>query len=107
MISQETAQSIWACYREIAAANKLLDDMKEVRKQEYDTKKDDPTLTDVFGRRQHLELGVPAGRDGHRIFRVAPGLAESVIRAHIANQTAELAEANEQARIELDCVNKS
>jgi hypothetical protein len=60
-----------------------------------------PTLKDAFGRRQHLQLGIPSGENSHRLFQVAPQLAESVIRAHIAKTEAELAEAQEQARLEL------
>jgi hypothetical protein len=100
MITQETAQRIWNCYREIEVSMKLLSDIEETRKDER-IDKYSPTLRDVFGRQRHLELGVPCGQDGHRLFKVAPQLAESVIRAHIANKEAELSEAQEQARIEL------
>ncbi|RJR46037.1 MAG: hypothetical protein C4576_11450 [Desulfobacteraceae bacterium] len=86
--------------REIEAGEKLLADMKETREKER-TRIGEPTLKDAFGRRRHLELGVPSGDNGHRIFQVAPQLAESIIRAHIAHKEAELKEANEQAWIEL------
>lgn len=101
MITQKTAERIWAAYREIAAAEKLLTDTKEVRERECI---DDfaPTLKDAFGHRQHLQLGVPHGENGHRLFYVSPQLAEPVIRAHIAAKHAELVEANEQARLEID-----
>lgn len=105
MLSNETLERIWHCKREIEAGNKLLVDMAEVRKHEEDRcnrlSKTEPTLQDAFGRRRHLELGIPSGENGHRIFQVSPLLAESVIKAHIANKNAELAEATEQARIEL------
>lgn len=105
MITNETLERIWHCKREIEAGNKLLTDMAEVLKQEEERcnrlSKTEPTLRDAFGRRRHLELGIPSGEGGHRIFQVSPILAESVIKAHIANKTAELAEATEQARIEL------
>ncbi len=52
-----------------------------------------PSLRDCFGRRQHLELGIPCGENGHRLLKVDPSLAESVIRAHIANKEAELKQA--------------
>lgn len=101
MITQKTAERIWAAYREIAASEKLLANTKEVREQE---RLDEfaPTLQDAFGHRRHLQLGVPSGENGHRLFYVSPQLAEPVIRAHIAAKRAELAEANEQARLELD-----
>ena len=105
MISNETIERIWHCKREIEAGTKLLVDMAEVRKQEEDRMnrlaKTEPTLKDAFGRRRQLQLGIPSGENGHRLFDVSPQLAESVIKVHIANKTAELAEATEQARIEL------
>lgn len=101
MITKETAERVWLAYREIEAAEKLLDDMKKVRDEEY-LDKMAPTLTDAFGRRQHLQLGIPSGQNGHKLFYVSPLLAEPVIRSHIAAKRAELVEANEQARIELD-----
>jgi hypothetical protein len=102
MVTQETAQRIWNCYREIAASEELLKDMEEAQvKDIFDRDKNSPKLKDSFGQRRHLELGVPCGSDSRRIFRVAPQLARSVIVSHIATQRAELAEANEQARIEL------
>lgn len=102
MITQETASAIWSAYREIAAAEKLLADMDEIRNQPFsDRDKYAPTLKDAFGRRQHLQMGIPSGENGHRIFEVSPVLAESVIRAHIAKQKVVLVEANERARIEL------
>lgn len=105
MLSDETLERIWACKREVVAGQKLLDDMAETRKREEERahrfSKTEPTLKDAFGCRRHLQLGVPSGEGGHRLFDVAPQLAESIIRAHIANKMAELTEATEQARIEL------
>lgn len=103
MITQETAAALWCAYREIAASEKLLADMKEEREKPFtDRDKYAPTLKDAFGRKQQLQLGIPSGSNGHRIFDVNPELAESVIRAHIAKKQAELVEANERARIELN-----
>lgn len=104
MITKETAERIWIAYREIAASEKLLGDMKTEREKEYPVDTMAPTLDDAFGRRQHLQLGIPSGQNGHRLFYVSPLLADPVIRAHIAAKRAELAEANEQARLELDIV---
>lgn len=61
----------------------------------------DPNPRDPFGRQRNLQLGIPSGEHSQRLFDVAPRLAISVIRAHIAEKQRELAEANEQARIEL------
>jgi len=101
MITQKTAADIWHCYREISASEKLLADMAKEKKNNRDDQHS-PSLRDAFGRRRCLQLGVPSGEDGHRLFQVAEDLAESVIRAHIAKKRAELVETNERARIELD-----
>ena len=73
--------------------------MAEAIKWEND--KTAPTLKDAFGRRRHLQLGIPSGENSHRLFDVPPPLAESVIRAHLAEQRKQLLLANERARIEL------
>lgn len=100
MITKETCQLIWSAYREIEAGEKLLADMEDIRSRE-NLDKHAETLRDHFGKRRHLQLGIPSGESSHRILDVSPVLAESVIRAHIANKRAELAQAQERARIEL------
>lgn len=97
MITKETAARIWNCYREIENGSKLLSDMQQAQKDGTD-----PNPRDTWGRHRCLQLGVPSGENSHRLFDVQPKLAQSVIRAHIAEKERELAEANEQARIELD-----
>lgn len=101
MISQETAGQIWNCYREIEAGEKLLADMASTKAERERGESKTKRLRDAFGRERGLTLGVPCGDDSHRILDVAPDLAVSVIRAHIANRQAELVEANEIARNEL------
>lgn len=100
MITKETAAQIWECYREMAAAEKLLTDIAKERK---DSRHDDyqPRLSDAFGNKRLLQLGIPSGDSCHTLYGVSTDLAESVIRAHIANKKAELTNANEKARIEL------
>jgi hypothetical protein len=100
MITKETCSDIWAAYREIEGGEKLLADMKAERSRNQ-ADKHAATLRDSFGRVRQLQLGIPSGENGHRLFDVSPILAESVIRAHIENKRAELVEANERARIEL------
>lgn len=100
MITRDTAAAIWNAYREIEAGEKLLSDMAKERER-LDVDKHAPTLRDAFGRVRQLQLGIPSGENGHRLLDVSPVLAESVIRAHIQNKRAELAEVNERARIEL------
>ncbi len=99
MITAQTASDIWSAYREIAAAEKLLSDMKAERERPFADHA--ATLKDSFGRRRQLQLGIPSGENAHRLFDVSPLLAESVIRAHIAEKQAELVQVNERARIEL------
>lgn len=101
MITQETAALIYSAYREIEAGQKLLADMESIREREH-LDRTAPTIKDAFGRRRHLQLGIPSGENSHRILDVSPVLAESVIRAHIGNKQAELAQYQERARIELD-----
>lgn len=100
MITSETAGRIWNCYREINAAQTLLSDMEQSAK-EYQRDVRAATLQDAFGRHQKLQLGIPSGAASHRLLDVSPDLGKTIIRAHIENKKAELAEANEQARIEL------
>lgn len=100
MISSETASRIWHCHREIAAAEQLIIDIQESLSKQSNSP-GAGSLTDHFGRQRNLQLGVPSGQDAHRLFNVSPKLALSVIRAHIENKRAELAEASEQARLEL------
>lgn len=101
MITKETAARIWECYREIAAGEKLLEEMAEAANKECHDGDHARTLRDAFGRRRNLQLGVPSGHSSHQLFDVSPDLAEAVIRAHIANSKARLVEANERARMEL------
>lgn len=100
MISRDTAAAIWNAYREIEAGEQLLADMAKERER-LSVDKHAPTLRDAFGRVRQLQLGIPSGENSHRLLDVSPTLAESVIRAHIQNKRAALAEVNEQARIEL------
>lgn len=103
MITAESAARIWECHREIETAKKLLVDIEEAIAEDKQERRDKPgRLRDVFGRRHDLQLGVPSGNDCHKLFGVSVKLGVSVIHAHIAHKQAELKEANEQARLELD-----
>jgi len=100
MITQETAATIWAAYREIESGNKLLEDLKACR-EKYRLNKTEPVFKDAFGKRRNLQLGIPTGDNGHRLLDVPPELAESMINVHIAAQKQALVIANEVARNEL------
>ena len=99
MISYETAMEIACAHREIETAEKLL---VEIMDEFTKRIKDPPDIRDAFGRRQDgLQLGVPNGSNGQRLFNVPWKLAKPVIEAHIANQLAIVAALNERARAEL------
>ena len=100
MIKRETAERIWIAYREIETAEKLLKDMQEMRETQG-IDKSAPTLRDAFGRRRHLQLGIPSGENCQRLFDVSPVLAESCIRSHIEKKRVDLVDANEAAKMEL------
>lgn len=96
MITKETSQKIWNCYHAIENCQKLMSDMKEQLE-----KTGDERLIDAFGRKKGLELGVPCGNDGHRIFNVRIDLAIQIIEAHIEEQEAELKELQAIVKIEM------
>ena len=104
LITKETLERYWRAYREINAAEKILADIAKLKDDEWHKPVDEyaPRLRDAFGHRRHFQLGVPSGENGHSLFDVSPVLAEACIRAHIDQQRARLAEANEIARLELD-----
>jgi hypothetical protein len=97
MITSETAQKIALAYREVETATKLLADVREAMD------KHNPTdLRDVFGRRQvGLQLGVPSGQNGYRLFDVPYSLAVPIIETHIAHHQARIAILSEQALLEM------
>ncbi len=97
MISFDTARAIAYAYREVETAEKLLGDITESLQRRAA-----PDIRDAFGRQQHgLQLGVPSGESGQRLFNVEWTLAKPVIEAHIANQRAQIAALNEKARAEI------
>jgi len=100
MISSDTIERIWRCQREITTGKKLLDDMKKIA-EETRRHPHAERIKDAFGREQDLQLGIPCGDNAHRLLSVSPTLAVSIITVHIANKEAELIEANEIAKIEI------
>jgi hypothetical protein len=98
MISIETATDIAFAYREIATAEKLLQDVKQVRESRGAV-----DIRDAFGRRQNgLQLGVPSGENSRTLFNVPWAIAIPVIETHIAAQKGKLAILNEKAMIEAE-----
>lgn len=96
MITKETARRIYNAYSEIENCDKLMKDMKEAL-----ATTGEPKLMDGFGHRRGLELGVPSGSSGHRIFQVPPELAVQVIEVHRQKQEELLKELRSHAIIEL------
>lgn len=99
MITKETAVKIWSCHEGIENAQKLINDMAEVLKA--NSEKTAPRLSNAFGDRVGLQLGVPSGESSHRIFNVNPDLAIQIIEKHIEEQQQRLTELMAIAKIEL------
>jgi hypothetical protein len=97
MITKETAYGIASAYQEIEAAEGLLKDIIG----EWHSRDEAPDIRDGFGRRQKcLQLGVPSGLGGHRLFQVQWDLARPMIEAHIAQTKARLSALNIKAMVE-------
>lgn len=106
MISKETCQKIWHCHREIEAGNQLIEVVNQVIKKSNDCKVANAlarSVENTWGGGRGVEMQVPSNESGSSksIYNVSPELALAVIKAHIANKTAELAELNEVSKIEL------
>ena len=96
MITKQTATDIAMAYREIETAEKLLGEIEEALRR-----REAPDIHDAFGRHQDgLQLGVPTGQSGNRLFNVPWTLAKPIIEAHIAEHRAVIAALSEKAKIE-------
>jgi hypothetical protein len=97
VISKQIAMDIALAYREVETAQKLLADIDESM-----SRNQMPDIRDAFGRHQDgLQLGVPSGQNGHRLFSVPWKLARPIIATHLAQQEAIIATLSEKARIEM------
>lgn len=101
MISQKLCEEMWQAYREIDVSETMLDDMSKELAKHSEPDRSMPRLKDAFGYRKQIQMGVPSGSNCHRLFDVAPDLAKSVIKAHIANKKALLTELNERVKMEI------
>ena len=91
-ISKQVATDIALAYREIESAQALLDQITEAMSRHQA-----PDIRDAFGRRQDgLQLGVPSGNNGHRLFNVPWAVCKPVIELHIASQKAIISALTEQ-----------
>lgn len=103
MISQKTAMDIAYAYREVETAEKLLKEIGEEADRHRGI-----DIRDAFGRRQDgLQLGVPSGSNGHRLFNVPWTMARPIIEAHIAQQRALIDALSEKAAIEMALPSRS
>lgn len=96
MIGFETARAIAFVYREVEVAEKLLAEISDTI-----GRRTAPDIRDAFG--QHvggLELEIPSGDSGRRLFNVPWELARPILEAHIAQQKAIITALSEKARIE-------
>lgn len=100
MISQKTAMDIALAYREVDTAEKLLAEITETMSSRCGV-----DIRDAFGRHQDgLQLGVPSGQNGHRLFNVPWKMAKPIIETHIAQQRALIAVLCERAAIEMAAI---
>lgn len=84
LISKNTAMDIALAYREVESAEKLLEEIEEALKHQQT-----PDIRDAFGRHQGgLQLGVPHGQNGQRLFNVPWALSRPILEAHIAEHKA-------------------
>lgn len=97
LVTKNTAMDIALAYREVETAEKLLAEITDAL-----NRRDIPDIRDAFGRLHGgLELGVPSGQGGHRIFNVPWRLAKPIIETHIAHHRAIIATLSEKARAEI------
>lgn len=97
MISKDTAMDIALAYREVETAEKLLAEITEAI-----SRREAPDIRDAFGRHQGgLQLGVPSGNNGHRLFNVPWEICKPVIETHIASHRARIAVLTEKAKVEI------
>jgi hypothetical protein len=98
MISKQTAMDLALAHREVETAEALLADVEAATANSTFDHKD---IRDAFGRKQNgLQLGVPSGHSGHRLFDVPWQLAKPIIRAHIQAQKAQIEALTELALLE-------
>lgn len=97
MITKDTARKIYNCHHEIEKAGELLKEMKtEI------SKTGKPELTNAFGEKKGLQLGVPSSNSSQTLYDVPPELAYDVIAAHIRQKDQQLKELMAIAKIELN-----
>lgn len=103
VISKNTSIDLALAHREIETAKKLLAEIEDAV-----SRRTAPDIRDAFGRLSDgLQLGVPSGDNGHRLFNVPWSLAKPIIENHIAQKTAELQILTERAVGEAEALSVS
>ena len=96
MISKETSTDIALAHRELESARGLLAAVDQELARPYTG-----DLRDDFGRPvQGLQLGVPCGGTGHRLFNVSWKVAKPVIEMYIAECQSRIEILSEKALVE-------
>jgi len=99
MITKETCVKIFNCHNEIEKCEKLMVDMAKRLKE--DIEKNSPTLSNAFGEKRGLQLGIPCGDNAHQLFNVNIDLGVKIIEQHILDNKRKLTELRAIALIEL------
>lgn len=98
MISKQTATDIALAYREVEAAEALLESVVRAHKN-----REVPDIRDAFGRLQSgLQLGVPSGNSSHRLYDVPWTLVQPVLEALIAMHRSKIQALSQKARHEIE-----
>jgi hypothetical protein len=95
-ISEETARQIACAYAEIRSAEEILSVVKKaISNQEA------PDFRDAFGRQRGLQLGVPSGQNGHRLYDVSYNLGAIIVEAHLNEKRSALVALTAKAQTEI------
>lgn len=96
MITQNTADEISRAFREVAAAEKLLEQIDEQLAKEKETR---GFHGEIGTTARGCQLGWP-DREGYRLYFVEAKIARACIVAHLADQQARIVKLNETAKLE-------
>ena len=81
MITKATAANIYNAHYEIEKAEKLLDELQKEMNKSGELK-----LSDAFGNKKGLTLGVPTSSNSHSLYNVSESIAIAVIKQNIEDK---------------------
>lgn len=87
MITKATAANIYNAHYEIEKSEKLLDDLQKAMNKSGELK-----LSDAFGNKNGLTLGVPTSSSSHSLYDVSESIAIAVIKQNIEDKKKRLDE---------------